>query len=229
MSKLLPLESNPDVMNKYLQKLGVPPNWHMVDVMGLDPEVLAWVPRPVLAVLLLFPCSEKYEEFKKKEESEILDKGQVLSNDVFYLKQKLSNACGTIALVHSIANNTDVIDLQDGLMKKFVTEAAGLDPEDKGSLLENSQEIIAAHTDLAQEGQTETPNADDFVNHHFITFIHKDGAMYELDGRKSFPINHGPTSTDTLLEDAAKVCRDYMARDPDEVRFTIVAFTAAAD
>lgn len=43
------------------------------------------------------------------------------------------------------------------------------------------------------------------------------------DGRKAFPINHGPSSADTLLEDACKVIRQFMERDPEEVKFTIVA------
>ena len=28
----------------------------------------------------------------------------------------------------------------------------------------------------------------------------KEGSLYELDGRKSFPINHGPTTPETLLK-----------------------------
>lgn len=43
------------------------------------------------------------------------------------------------------------------------------------------------------------------------------------DGRKSAPIQHGPTTPETLLEDAARVCKEYMARDPEEVCFTVLA------
>lgn len=46
------------------------------------------------------------------------------------------------------------------------------------------------------------------------------------DGRKPIPINHGPTTPETLLNDAARVCKEYMERDPAEVRFTAVALTA---
>lgn len=224
---LVPLESNPEVMNKFLQKLGVPSKWNIVDVMGLEPEMLSWVPRPVLSVMLLFPVSDAYEEHKQKEENEILSKGQEVTNNIFYMKQNISNACGTVALVHSVANNTDKISLTDGHLKKFLDEAKPLDAAARGTLLEKSEGIINAHKELAQEGQTNTPSAEDPVNHHFITFVHLDGALYELDGRKAFPINHGPTTPDTLLEDAAIVCKQFIARDPNEVRFTVVALTEA--
>ncbi|PZC73586.1 ubiquitin carboxyl-terminal hydrolase isozyme L3 [Helicoverpa armigera] len=224
---LIPLESNPEVMNKFLQKLGVPSQWGIVDVMGLEPEMLSWVPRPVLSVMLLFPVSDAYEEHKQKEESDILSKGQEVSSNIFYMKQFLSNACGTVALVHSVANNTDKIELAEGHMKKFLDEAKDIDASARGKLLEKSEGIITAHKELAQEGQTNTPSAEEPVNHHFITFVHKDGSLYELDGRKAFPVNHGPTTPDSLLEDAAKVCKEFMARDPNEVRFTVIALAAS--
>lgn len=224
---LVPLESNPEVLNKFLQKLGVSSKWNMVDVMGLDSDLLSFVPRPVLAVMLLFPISESYEEHKKTEEADILSKGQEISSDLFYMKQKISNACGTVALVHGVANNTDKIELSDGPMKKFLDEAKNMSPSDRGTLFVQSEGIINAHKELAQEGQTNTPQAEEPVNHHFITFVNKDGTLYELDGSKAFPINHGTTSEDSLLESAAKVCKEFMARDPNEVRFTVMALTAS--
>ena len=49
---------------------------------------------------------------------------------------------------------------------------------------------------------------------------------YSSDGRKPYPINHGPSSPETFIEDAARVCQEYMSRDPEEVRFTMMALAA---
>ncbi len=38
------------------------------------------------------------------------------------------------------------------------------------------------------------------------------GQLFELDGRRRLPVNHGPTTRDTLLADTAKVAQEFMAR-----------------
>lgn len=225
----IPLESNPEVMTKYLHKLGVPFEWQMCDIYGLDPDLLATVPRPVLAVLLLFPTSPRYEEEREKQQKECEEKGNEVSENVYYMKQAVSNSCGTIALIHSVANNRDQIQLADGYLKQFLDDAINLDPEERGSLLlAKAEGIITTHKELAQEGQTGAPDAEDTSCCHFVAFVQKDGSLYELDGRKSFPINHGPSTKDTLLEDAAKICEDYIKREPDSLNFTMIALTQAA-
>lgn len=224
----VPLESNPEVMTKFLHKLGVPDKWSIIDIYGLEPDFLAVVPRPVLAVILLYPESVK-TEIKNKEDEEIKSKDNAKDapDGVYHLKQIISNACGTVALIHSVANNMEEINLKDGILKSFLDESKDLSFAERGELLVNAQDIITVHKHSAQEGQTEAPEEDTPVYYHFVAFVQKNGTLYELDGRKSAPLDHGPSSRETLLEDAARVCKEYMARDPSEMRFTIVALTAS--
>jgi ubiquitin carboxyl-terminal hydrolase L3 len=168
----------------------------------------------------------QYEAFRLKEDEELKAKGNKYPENLFFLKQTIHNACGTIALIHAILNNPD-IELQDGVLKQYYEKTKAMSPAERGQILEGDVSFTDVHHDVAQEGQTETPEIDAHVIHHFVAFVNVQGELFELDGRKSFPINHGPTSTDKFLEDAAKVCKEVMARDPEEMRFTVLGLTAA--
>lgn len=221
----LPLESNPEVMSKFLSCLGMKPTWAFGDVYGLDPELLSMVPRPVCAVLLLFPITEKYEAFKQEEEEKLTGK-QDISSDVYFIKQTIGNACGTIGIIHAVANNLKHLEFDsESPLKMFLEKTSKMNPEERAIFLEKDDSIRVTHESSAQEGQTEAPSADERVNLHFIAFVNVGGQLYELDGRKPFPIIHGKTSEETLLEDAATVCKKFMARDPDEVCFTLIALS----
>lgn len=222
----MPLESNPEVMNQFLFKLGVSPNYQFCDVFGLDPELLCMIPQPCHAVILLFPISEKYQQFCKDEASRIKNNGQNLSKNLFFMKQTIGNACGTIGVIHAVANIKDKVQFfPESILQSFYEKAKDLTPEEKGKLLENSGAISRLHEESALGGQSASVDSSEKVDLHFVALAHVDGNIYEFDGRKPFPINHGSSSPDTFLQDAASVCKQFMARDQSELRFTIVALS----
>lgn len=100
-------------------------------------------------------------------------------------------------------------------------------PEERGKLLAEDNAFINVHQDLAAEGQTAAPPSDAVINNHFISLVNVGDELFELDGRKNFPISHGSTNEDSFLSDAAKVCKEFIARDPKEVNFTMMAFAKA--
>ncbi|KAM6446192.1 ubiquitin carboxyl-terminal hydrolase isozyme L3 isoform 3-T3 [Liasis olivaceus] len=144
------------------------------------------------------------------------------------MRQTISNACGTIGLIHAVANNRDKIDFEEGSsLKKFLDDSVPMSPEQRARYLESYEAIRVTHESSAHEGQTEAPSIDEKVDLHFIALVNVDGILYELDGRKPFPINHGQSNIDTFLEDAVGVCKKFMERDPDELRFNAIALAAA--
>lgn len=84
-------------------------------------------------------------------------------------------------------------------MKKYLDTARGLSPEERGKLLENDASFTEAHQELAIEGQTDA-NSEDPDLHHYVVLVNHNNELYELDGRKSYPIKHGDTTEATFLQ-----------------------------
>ncbi|KAJ3009286.1 Ubiquitin carboxyl-terminal hydrolase isozyme L3 [Thoreauomyces humboldtii] len=187
--------------------------------------MLAFIPRPVIAVVLLFPITQKYEAFRRSEESQIRSTGQTVSPDLYFVRQTIGNACGTIGLLHALANNLDTLRPGPGPLKSILDQTMSSSPDDRAKVLETSEDLARVHEASSREGQTSAPSSEDDVDTHFIAFVKKDGCLYEMDGRKPFPINHG-SSTDVLV-DSVKVIKQFMERDPDNLNFTVIALAPA--
>lgn len=76
------------VLNKFMKKCGVSEKYQLVDVYGLDQEMLAMLPPKVKAFILLFPCTENYEAHRAQEDEELKGK-QNINPDLFYMRQYL--------------------------------------------------------------------------------------------------------------------------------------------
>ena len=93
-------------MTSLLHKLGLSKNVAFQDVFSIDePELLAFVPRPAYALLLVFPVSKTYEKFRSEEDAgkdEYVGSGE--GEEVVWFKQTIGNACGLIGVLHAVTN-----------------------------------------------------------------------------------------------------------------------------
>uniref|UniRef100_A0A0E0NIM2 Ubiquitin carboxyl-terminal hydrolase n=1 Tax=Oryza rufipogon TaxID=4529 RepID=A0A0E0NIM2_ORYRU len=163
----IPLEANPDVMNQFMWGLGVAEGEaQFCDVYGLDDELLAMVPQPVLAVLFLYPLTsldDDEEESGAAATSTAGDKD--LSKRVYFTKQTVGNACGTVGVIHAIGNAASKLKLVEGsYFDRFYKQTVDMDPVQRAAFLEEDDEMEDAHSVAASAGDTD---ANVEVNEHF--------------------------------------------------------------
>ncbi|QLQ79038.1 hypothetical protein HG537_0B03850 [Torulaspora globosa] len=181
---VVPLESNPEVFTDFAHDLGLIDSYGFVDIYSLtDPDVLGFVPRPVKALILLFPISEVSESDKNA----IVERNEQAAQDdnqPIWFRQTIKNACGLYGLLHALANNNDLLKA-DSKLKQFI----GSNPSDNGQYADLATDefvisLSVQHTDKFQQGQTVAPPASEDVDLHYITFVEHNGKIYELDGRR---------------------------------------------
>lgn len=54
---------------------------------GFDPELLAFVPQPVAAIIFLYPITETSEQHRREEEAKLKKREQDISPNVVFFKQ----------------------------------------------------------------------------------------------------------------------------------------------
>jgi len=231
-----PLESNPELVNKFAARMGMPKGFSWSDVWGFDDELLAFVPQPVIACVLLFPSCKEIKDYKLKQAKEIEDNKQHLDN-LFYITQhdQIGNACGTIALCHALANASSLMNKSGAIklfekapLHEFMVNNMKETPANRGwNLLRDKN--IQEQSDAAasdESAQTARPNREDSVAAHFIAFVPVNDSLYELDGRKKFPINHGKTTAKTFLSDTTVVVKEkFMKLVPNNPNFNLMALS----
>lgn len=98
----IPLESNPDVFNNLIRLLGATDNLFFQDVISLDEPSL--LPSPAVALILVFPTTDRYVKHAAAEDSELEQTYNAQSEDVVWLKQTINNACGLYGVLHALCN-----------------------------------------------------------------------------------------------------------------------------
>jgi ubiquitin carboxyl-terminal hydrolase L3 len=223
--KWFPLESNPTLINDYIQKIGFDTSlYEFTDIFSTEDWALDMIPQPVAAVLLLYPLTKKITQNEGNEPVAV----EEMQDSVWFIKQRIGNACGTIGLLHALMNAPEGIRLvsENSWLANFSNDCPiPLGPVAKAERLEGDSKIAQLHDDAtsSESNATSRGNIEDSVDTHFIALVCVQNKLYELDGRKEGPIMHGTTSQGTLLKDACQVIQKFMARDPEETRFAITA------
>ncbi|KAK8010793.1 Peptidase C12- ubiquitin carboxyl-terminal hydrolase 1 [Apiospora arundinis] len=228
----IPLEANPELMTTLLHKLGLSTALQCHDVFSIsDKEMLQFIPRPALALLLVFPVSAVYESQRMAEDAptpEYTGKGD--QEPVLWFKQTIRNACGMMGLLHAVSN---------GPARNFVEPGTDLfPPAERSKLIEQTQALASAHHEAASQGDTAAPDAQDDVDLHYVCFVKtEDDMLWELDGRRKGPIPRGKLVKKEDEDQNDVLCHDallwgplkFLEREGADMRFSCVALAGSLD
>ena len=214
-----PLESNPDAFNDYLNKIGVP-DVKCYELYNFE-DSIDFIAQPHYALILCFPNYKKVDELMKPiYEKAKADTANLIPKDFFFMKQKISNACGTFALFHAVSLNADKIEFpSDSLFLNWFKKAVLVGPEERSDLLRLDESMANAHSNCAQTGDTEIVEK---VENHFVCYVNFNSTLYEVDSRMEFPRACGPTTPSTFLKDAGRVCLE-LTQKMDSIQFSAIA------
>ena len=235
------LENNPEVMNHLARSLGLDDTLSFYDIYSLtDPDLLAFIPRPVFALLVIIPLTPTWHEARStedKDKSEYEGKGE--NEPIIWFKQTIGNACGSIGLVHCLLNSEASEHIQEDSLLDIIRKDALQKPIwERAKVLEDSNEFEKAHADAAKLGDTATPTpqSDQHTGQHFVAFVKaNDGHLWELEGARKGPLDRGVLKDDedvlspAALEKGLGKLMKIEAEQGGDLRFSAIALAKSLD
>ena len=119
-------------------------------------------------------------------------------------------------------------------MARILSSCVPLAPADRAKVIEDSEEIESAYRTAALQGDSDVPeNDEDEVDFHYVCFVKssKTGHLYELDGDRKGPVDHGTLEADEdiLSGPALGVVRNFIKREKGaNVNFSLLALVPAS-
>ncbi|KAL0062044.1 ubiquitinyl hydrolase 1 [Marasmius tenuissimus] len=224
----IPLESNPEVFNGWAQQAGLDISKDSYnDIYSLDPEMLASIPRPVKAVIVVFPYRERRGTRDAEDARQQEGGNSNLHEKVFWMKQRIRDACGAMAIVHSLAN-TPVTLTPDSPLSLFYNSARGKAPLERSALFETTPEFATIHSSVTTIGQCNLPDNDEEVEAGYIAFVPYQGdggemKIAELDGARAGPVERGTFNEgEDLLDAALRILKEDFIGKSGSIKFNVM-------
>ena len=187
------IESDPGVFTELIKDFGVT-GVQVEELFSLDLESCSHL-KPIYGLIFLFKCVSD-----TTAEGSIVQDNRL--DNIFFARQVISNACATQAIISILLNMNDkAVELGDNLTE-FKIFSSSFDSNMKGLALSNSEVIRKVHNSFSRqqvfEYDEKAQKSED--SYHFIGYVPIDGRLYELDGLKAGPIDHGAITTEDWME-----------------------------
>ncbi|KAM6927756.1 ubiquitin carboxyl-terminal hydrolase BAP1 [Xenentodon cancila] len=202
----LELESDPGLFTLLVEDFGVK-GVQVEEIYDLQSKCQG----PVYGFIFLFKWIEERRSRRKVntlvDETSVID--EEIVNDMFFAHQLIPNSCATHALL-SVLLNCGGVELGTTLSRiKAFTK--GFSPESKGYAIGNAPELARAHNSHARPEPRHLPEKQNGISavrtmeaFHFVSYVPIKDRLFELDGLKAYPIDHGPWGEDEEWTDKAR-------------------------
>ena len=196
----LELDSDPGLFTLLLEDMGVL-GTQVEEIYDLQRQPLVDSGASCLGAIFLFRWIEDRRSRRKMvDEEDLYVRDEAEVNSMFFAQQIIPNSCATHALI-SILLNCPQLELGSTLTN-LRCHVAGMSPENKGLAIGNCPELAMAHNSHAvPRARRRQDRAKEHVPgtryttseaFHFVSYVPINGRLFELDGLKKFPVDHGP-------------------------------------